>query len=77
MWVHTRQSTKSTVQELTKTRSVSGIVTGLAVALSTDSTPKLFRIRVISASGHPARCEYIISHRILHFRILLGCWSAL
>lgn len=74
MWVHTRQSTKSTVQELTKTRSVSGIVTGLAVALSTDSTPKLFRIRVISAS---ARCEYIISHRILHFRILLGCWSAL
>ena len=46
---------ESTMQEVTKTRTVSGIIRELDVALTTNNTYELFRIRVINASGHSAQ----------------------
>ena len=43
------------MQEVTKTRTVSGIIKELDVALTTNNTYELFRIRVINASGHSAQ----------------------
>lgn len=49
------ESIKSTMQELTRTCTMSGIITELAMALATNNMYKLFRIRGISASGHSAQ----------------------
>lgn len=49
------ESIKSTMQELTRTCPISGIITELGMALATNNMCKLFRIRVISASGHSAQ----------------------
>lgn len=65
--MHATESTKSTVQELIKTGTMSGIVTELAMALTTNNTHKLFGIRVINASGHSTGREYIISCRSFPF----------
>lgn len=43
---------ESTVQEVTKTCIVSGIIRALDMALTANNTYELFRISVINASGH-------------------------
>lgn len=46
---------ESTMQEVTKTHTMSGIIRELDMALTANNTYELFRIRVISASGHSAQ----------------------
>lgn len=45
---------ESTMQEVTKTHTMSGIIRELDMALTANNTYELFRRRVISASGHSA-----------------------
>lgn len=46
---------ESTMQEVTKAHTVSGIIRELDMALTANNIYELFRIRVINASGHSAQ----------------------
>lgn len=46
---------ESTMQQVTTTRTASGLTRELDMALNANNTYELFRIRVINASGHSAQ----------------------